>query len=598
MEGFADVSAGFDVLWCIHASPYVLMVRWPTSLPGVVMASPGFRWRRRGAAIAVLLTCALVATPTAAPAAPAPDAEAAVSGAAVPRLDWRPCGEVAPAFECTTARVPLDYDRPRGAQITLALTRLPASDRANRIGSLFLNPGGPGGSGVGFAWGAGQDLYSAEVRARFDIVGFDPRGVDRSTPLQCFDSPDDAIAVLAPFAFPYTPEEERIWVQADRAYAAACRDRAGPIIDHMSTANVARDMDLLRRAVGDDKMTFAGYSYGSYIGSTYANMFPNKVRAVIIDAVIDPVSYATGRGNEAKYLPVDARLVSEQGAYQTLQQFLLLCDRGGATCAFSDGDPKRRYDALAQRLIAEPAQLPDGEGGTVPFTYADLVGTTLGAMYDTGSWPDLAAFLQELDTLASPAAAAAGLKALKATQSAPDFPEQPPYQQVLEGFAGVWCLDGANPDNAGAWARAARNADRRWPYFGRAWIWGSSICASWPGKDRDRYAGPFNRHTANDVLVIGNRYDPATRYQDAVSTARMLPDSTLVTLEGWGHTSLFLSACVDDHVNRYLLTGRAPARDVTCQPDAVPFASAAARSGGSPRTDVLAPMIEAARPTR
>ena len=114
-------------------------------------------------------------------------------------------------------------------------------------------------------------------------------------------------------------------------------------------------MDLLRRAVGDEKMTFAGYSYGSYIGSTYANMFPNKVRAVIIDGVIDPVSYATGRGNEAKYLPIDARLVSEQGAYESLQEFLRLCDPGGATCAFSDGNPKRRYDALAQRLIAEPA---------------------------------------------------------------------------------------------------------------------------------------------------------------------------------------------------------------------------------------------------
>jgi pimeloyl-ACP methyl ester carboxylesterase len=553
------------------------------------------RWHRRGAALAVLLASALVATPNAATAAPAPDGEAAVSGPAVPVLDWRPCGEAAPAFECTTARVPLDYDRPHGAKITLALTRLPATDRAHRIGSLFLNPGGPGGSGVGFVWAIGEQLYSDEVRARFDLIGFDPRGVDRSTPLQCFDSPEDAIATLAPFAFPYTPEEERIWVRADRAYAAACAERAGPIIDHMSTANVARDMDLLRRAAGDAKMTFAGYSYGSYIGSTYANMFPNKVRAVIIDGVIDPISYATGRGNEAKFLPIDARLSSEQGAYETLQQFLLLCDRGGPTCAFSDGNPKRRYDALAQRLIAEPAQLPDGAGGTVPFTYADLVATTLGAMYDPGSWPDLAAFLQELDTLTAPDAAAAALRALRA-RAPEEFPVDPPYQQILEGFAGVWCLDGDNPDHASAWARAARNADRRWPYFGRAWNWGSSICASWPGRDRDRYTGPFNRHTANDVLVIGNRYDPATRYQDAVSTSRILPDSTLITLEGWGHTSLFLSACVDGYVNRYLLTGAAPARDVTCRPDAVPFATAAAARSAGPRAQL--PLPTAARPSR
>ena len=158
----------------------------------------------------------------------------------------------------------------------------------------------------------------------------------------------------------------------------------------MSTANVARDMDLLRRAVGDRKMTYVGYSYGTAIGSTYANMFPDKVRAVVIDGVIDPVSYTTGRGDQARTLPSDARLRSEQGAYDTFQGLLRLCDLGGPNCAFSGGNPKRRYDRLARRLLAEPAQLPDGQGGTVPFTYADLVGTTLGAMYDSSSWPDRA----------------------------------------------------------------------------------------------------------------------------------------------------------------------------------------------------------------
>jgi hypothetical protein len=178
----------------------------------------------------------------------------------------------------------------------------------------------------------------------------------------------------------------------------------------MSTANVARDMDLLRRAVGDRKMTFVGYSYGTAIGSTYANMFPDKVRAVVIDGVIDPVSYTTGRGNQAATLPSDARLRSEQGAYDTLQAFLRLCDRGGPNCAFSAGNPKRRYDRLARRLLAEPAQLPDGQGGTTPFTYADLVATTLGALYDASSWPALAELLQELDSLTGTARAAGTLR--------------------------------------------------------------------------------------------------------------------------------------------------------------------------------------------
>lgn len=551
----------------------------------------------RSVTLTGILVLALLATPAA--AGPATAAPAEPAGAAVPRIAWQPCGDVAPGYECATVPVPLDYDRPRGPQIQLALTRRPASDPARRIGSLFLNPGGPGGSGVGFVWVAGDILYSDEVRARFDLIGFDPRGVARSATLQCFDTTDEAIGTLPPFAFPYTPEEERTWIRSMEAYSAACDDRAGPIIEHMSTANVARDLDLLRRAVGDRKMTFAGYSYGSYIGSTYANMFPDRVRAVIIDGVIDPVSYATGRGNEAKYLPIDARLVSEQGAYETLQEFLRLCDAGGDTCAFSGGNPKQRYDALAKRLLADPAELPDGAGGTVTYTYADLVNDSLGAMYDSGSWPDFADLLQFLDTLTDPAAAAAAVTALRA-RLAPPFPVEPAYDQVLEGFAGVWCLDGDNPDNVGAWVTAARNADRRYPYFGRAWNWSSAICASWPARDRDRYAGPFNRRTANDVLVIGTRYDPATRYQDAVSTARMLPRSTLITLEGWGHTSLLLSACVDAHVNTYLLTGRAPARDVTCRPDAVPFAGPAAANRSaqpSPRNQFLPPLT-AGRPSR
>jgi pimeloyl-ACP methyl ester carboxylesterase len=197
------------------------------------------------------------------------------------------CGEGFEAFQCATAVVPLDYDRPKGKQITLALARLPAANPSRRIGSLFLNPGGPGGSGVDFVLEAGPFLYSDEVRARFDLVGFDPRGIMRSSPLRCYETFDEAIADLWPISFPVTRAEERLWVRSDRAIARACAERGGPILDHMSTANVARDMDLLRRAVGDRKLTYAGYSYGSYLGATYANLFPGKVRALVVDGVLD-----------------------------------------------------------------------------------------------------------------------------------------------------------------------------------------------------------------------------------------------------------------------------------------------------------------------
>jgi pimeloyl-ACP methyl ester carboxylesterase len=239
------------------------------------------------------LVAALVATLfTVPPATATAPATSGTGSAAVPELDWGSGaaeGEGLEAFQCATAVVPLDYDRPKGRQITVALARLPASDPGRRIGSLFLNPGGPGGSGVDMVLQGGPFLFSDEVRARFDLVGFDPRGIMRSTPLRCYETLDEALADwLTPFPFPVTREEERIWVRSDRAVARACAERGGPILDHMSTANVARDMDLLRRAVGDAKLSYVGYSYGSYLGATYANLFPGKVRALVVDGVLDP----------------------------------------------------------------------------------------------------------------------------------------------------------------------------------------------------------------------------------------------------------------------------------------------------------------------
>ena len=494
--------------------------------------------------------------------------------ATVPKLDWRQCRN-AKRFECTKARVPLDYDDPQGDTIRLRLTRLPAGRPAHRIGSIFLNPGGPGGSGVGFVQAIGRFLYSDEVRARFDLVGFDPRGIASSTPIECFDSRQDALDVLnmAPFFFPVTHAEEKRWIASDRAYSEACAAHAGPIMDHMSTANVARDLDLLRQAVGDEALTYAGYSYGSFIGSTYANMFPDRVRALIIDGVLDPISWTTGRGNEAETLPVSARVKSEQGAYDTLLEFFSACDAGGENCAFSDGRPKRRYARIARSIRHDPLEVPDGEGGTFRFTYADLVGITLFSMYDPGSWPDLAEFLSEVRSFVYPRRAAAALDTLQARLGL----HGKGYRQIIEGSAGVLCSDSDNPAHAAAWSASARAADRAHPYFGRSWVWISSICLPWPGADADRFTGPFDRPTANTVLVIANINDPATRYQAAVSTAEIMPNSRLLTLDGSGHTSLFLSGCIDGYVDAYLLTGEVPPAGTVCPTDVVPFSRPASQ---------------------
>jgi pimeloyl-ACP methyl ester carboxylesterase len=488
--------------------------------------------------------------------------------------------------------VPLDYDKPKGRQITLALARLPAADPSGKIGSLFLNPGGPGGSGVDFLFGAGPFLYSDEVRARFDLVGFDPRGIIRSTPLRCFDTFEEAEATLPPFQFPYTRAEERTWIQSDRALARACAEHAGPILDHMSTANVARDMDLLRRAVGDAKLTYAGYSYGSYLGATYANLFPGKVRALIVDGVLDPVAWSTGRGDQARTLPFSTRLRSAKGAYETLQEFLRLCDAGDPNCAFSQGNPRRRFDRLARRLLREPAEFTDPTTGeTFVVTYNELIGTTLGVLYDPAGWSEWAVVLQALDEQTRPAAAAAALRSLRARLGATFQQEE--YPNFVEGFPGVACSETHNPSNVGAWARAARAQDRQYSYFSRPWTWVSSICQPWPGWDDDHFDGPFTHVTANPVLVVGNRFDPATPYHGAVTVDRLLPRSRLLTLDGWGHTSLFASACVDGYVSTYLLTSRVPPKGTVCAPDVVPFAQPAttqsARAAGAPSKAALIP---------
>lgn len=509
--------------------------------------------------------------------APGPDQrlttdEQQVDEAPLPELRWEPCPDegngVPVGFECAVAWVPRDYDRPDGKKIRLALAKRPADNPADRIGTIFINPGGPGGSGVDFAIGAADFLFTPQVRARFDIVGFDPRGVARSTPLLCFKSFGALNNTLAPFLFPYTAAEEAEWITADRKAARACERNGRRIIRHMATANVARDMDLLRRAVGDEQMTFVGYSYGSLIGATYANMFPNRVRAVVIDGVIDPVSFATGRGDEAETLPVDARLESEQGAYQSLQAFLTLCDQGGPNCAFSSGNPVRKFDRLAARLLDEPLILQDESGNPFPYGYQELVWDTLGAMYSTGGWYDFAAFLQFLYDQSAPDASAARLRLLEQRV----VPRA--YSQTFEGFWAPWC-DADNPADPQAWAITAAAADARYPYFGRPWIWGSSICAWWPVEARDSYAGPFDRDTANPVLVVGTVNDPATRYEDAVSTAAMMPRGHLLTVDATRHTSLGISTCADRIIGRYLLTSAVPDQERTCPADVVPFSTPA-----------------------
>lgn len=520
--------------------------------------------------------------------------QAPAAAPVVPRVSWSPCYKELGPFECGTVQVPLDYSDPGAAAISIAVVRLPAADPARRIGSLFFNPGGPGGSGVDFILAAGPFLYTPEVRARFDMVGFDPRGIARSTALRCFGTPKQWTPYFTPFAFPMTPEEAAAWEAADRYVDAACDQRGFKIIDHMDTADAARDLDKLRQAVGDDMLSYAGYSYGTFLGQTYANLFPDKVRAVVIDGVLDPIAWTTGEPGQ-EMLPFSTRLRSDQGAMSTLNEFFRLCDENPATCAFAGQTPAaERFAALAQRLQAEPLAIPQPDGSVFYFTYSSLISNTLGAMYDSFSWPSLAGLLAALEQMAAPATISARLQAFWVDAGLITKRGTPRYPNNVEGFPGVACADSDNPDTYAAWWEAGIAADQQYGYFGRLWTYASSICAAWPGGHAGRYMGPFTAATANPVLVVGNFFDPATRYQGAQKAASLLPNSRLVSLHGWGHVSIFLSQCMDNIVADYLLNGTLPPEGTVCNQDLVPFVdivSAAGASQASTERQSLIPML-------
>ncbi len=515
-----------------------------------------------------LLVAAMVVALTA--PAPGVGVDEAVAG-----MRWRPCHpEAGPNLECATMLVPLDHDRPRGRQIELALIRIPASDPERRIGSLFLNPGGPGTSGVQMilnAAVAGGTPFTDEVGARFDLVGFDPRGIHDSSPLLCFGSLEEALSIVPPVPFPVTPGEEEGFEVSDRALNRACQRRGGPIVDHMATADVARDLDLLRRAVGDQRLTYVGYSYGSFLGITYANLFPNRVGALVLDGVVDPIAWTTGRGSEARTEPVYNRLGNPEGAQDTLEEFFRLCDEAGPErCAFAR-DAARRFDALAEQLRAKPLEIVDPETGeTALFTYSHLVKATWDAMNVSATWPDLARLLADIEAAATPAKLGAAVSVLE--QATNRRLTRANYPNIVEGNPGVVCSDSDNPDNHRFWSLAGARADQQFGYFGRMWTWFSSFCAVWKGVDADRYTGPFDRSTANPILLVGTRFDPASPYENAQLVDDLLPDSTLLTVDGWGHTSAEIpSRCTVETVSRYLLEETTPPEGTTCPVDFGPF---------------------------
>jgi len=394
---------------------------------------------------------------------------------------------------------------------------------------------------------------------------------------------------LAGIAFPYTKSEEAKSVAASKTLGKAYSTTGKPLSASMSTAEVARDMDVLRRAVGDAKLNYLGFSYGTYLGQVYANMFPDRVRTLAIDGVIDPIGWAGTKATANQ--PSTDRIKSADGATKALHEILVRCDMaGGQLCPFAPGNPVANFDLIANRLKAHPIELGDTkEGDSFLFTYADLIGWTLGDLYDPIGSYDIAYMLAALIILTEPPAAnVAPKKATSYKAAAKDFGGRLaakektaaagnrfgfPYDNSVEAFSSVLCTDSLNPADASSWPAAAAKADQRAKYFGRAWIWSSSPCASktWTAHDEDAYRGPFTKKTIAPVLVVGDYWDPATNYNSAVKVAGLLPNTRLLTSDSAGHTAYGTSECVTDAVDNYLLRLKLPAKGTKCVGDDQPF---------------------------
>ena len=506
------------------------------------------RRRRRGLGLICTLTAIVGLLAAAVPAsAVRPPA------AAAPALAWEACADPAQrGFQCATLRVPLDHDDPGGRTIRLAVIRRQATDPRHRIGTLFFNFGGPGGAGTLLLPAAG---VPAALQARFDIASWDPRGVGESTAVECFASPEAELAFLDDMviglSFPVGSAEMDAWLGRYEQLYRRCEQRSGDLLRHVSTADTARDLDLLRRAVGDRRLNYDGLSYGTFLGATYANLFPDRVRALVLDANLNPKAYVSPEieANGGRFLSTDLRQGSDLSAASTLDAFLDLCgSTDAAHCAFTAGSPdatRAKYAALLARLQTDPQ--------SANVTYAQVVSMTGTALYSTAAWPSLATALQDLWT----------------TGNAPT-PTADPGQLIGQTFA-IRCSESPNPGPAGFVSLDAFAYKRAGP-LGPWWSWQSVPCASWRATAGDRYTGPWDRRTANPVLVLNTTVDPSTPYEGAVAMSRQLARARLLTVDGYGHGAQGApSACVTHYINRYLIRTKLPPEGTRCGQDQQPF---------------------------
>lgn len=458
------------------------------------------------------------------------------------QLEWTSCHD---GMQCATAIAPLDWEEPAGETIELALIRHEATS-SDKLGSLFVNPGGPGASGVNFVADSLDYAVSGDVQKNYDVIGFDPRGVGASTPVVCVDSAAQMDEFL--FGTLDAVRESPEWIAqrgaASKEFADGCAQRTGELLAHVDTASAARDLDMLRAAVGDRELNYLGYSYGTLLGAIYAENFPGNVGRMVLDGALDPSSSS-----------FDVNLTQAMGFENALRAYLTEC-LAESDCPFSgsvDAAMTQIADLLAE-LDQSPLTASDGRALS-----ADAMLTAIIApLYLKEAWSYLSdVFTAVFEGDADPAFGAVDWYYNRS--------EEGTYEDnSTESFLAINCADYPVTTDPAQWAADAKILAQKAPVIGPYLAYGDQMCSQWP-YPAVMTPKKVSATGAGDILVIGTTGDPATPYRWAQALAAQLEGGHLISYTGEGHTAYNKSnACVNDAVDGFLLKGKVPAQDPKC----------------------------------
>jgi pimeloyl-ACP methyl ester carboxylesterase len=448
-------------------------------------------------------------------------------------LSWQTCGRL----QCATLTVPLDYSDASKGTIDLYLKRRPASDQAHHVGSLLVNPGGPGVPGTTLVDQAAL-AFSEDLLDRFDIVGWDPRGTGQSSPVDCVDNLDPYFA-LDPL--PDTPAEKQAIVDTSKQFDAACRQRSGRILPYVSTQDTARDMDQIRAALGEDKISYFGFSYGSQLGATYATLFPTRVRAMVIDGAADP---------NAGY--VESTKQQVVGLERGLQAMLDDCAKK-TSCAFHhDGKPGAAYDALLAKLASNPIPSPEADRPAVGPGVA--IYAVVSGLYVREYWPVVTRALAAAEK-------GDGGPLLQLYDTYIERQSDGTWTNSFEDLIAINCLDDPGPKDPSFPDSYAKDLEALSPHFG-AWEAYSYNCIFWPVPQKTPLK--LTAAGAGPIVVVGTTGDPITPIEGTKAMADALEQATLITVDANQHTGYGTNACVVKAVDEYLIAVTVPAKGLEC----------------------------------